>query len=45
MIMITVMVVIVVEDLHGTEEHVIKVINNDNDNGNSSDSSKRSTWH
>ena len=45
MIMITVMVVIVVEYLHGTEEQVIKVINNDNDKGNSSDSSKRSTWH
>ena len=45
MIMITVMVVIVLEDLQGTEEQVIKVINNDNDNGNGSDSARRSIRH
>ena len=45
MIMTTVMVVIVVEELQGTEEQVIKVINNDNDNGNGSDSGRRSKRH
>ena len=45
MIMITVMVVIVVEDLQGTEEQVIKVINYDYDKGNGSDSGRRSIRH